>query len=46
MGEQLRSETARLMFANSEFLVLYDQAATDRAELATMLMRFCENVLA
>ncbi|KAB4807472.1 hypothetical protein GAG76_25710, partial [Bacteroides thetaiotaomicron] len=32
--ECLRSETARLMFANSEFLVLYSQAATDSAELA------------
>ena len=35
--ECLRSETARLMFANSEFLVLYNQAATDRAELAKLL---------
>lgn len=35
--ECLRSETARLMFANSEFLVLYNQAATDRAELANLL---------
>ena len=35
--ECLRSETARLMFANSEFLVLYNQAATDRAELARLL---------
>lgn len=28
---------ARLMFANSEFLVLLNQAATDRAELAKLL---------
>ena len=35
--ECLRSETARLMFANSEFLVLYNQAATDRAELSKLL---------
>lgn len=35
--ECLRSETARLMFANSEFLVLYNQAATDQAELAKLL---------
>ncbi len=30
--ECLKSETARLMFANSEFLLLFNQAATDRAE--------------
>jgi len=35
--ECLRSDTARLMFANSEFLVLLNQAATDRAELARLL---------
>ena len=35
--ECLRSDTARLMFANSEFLVLLNQAATDRAELAQLL---------
>ena len=35
--ECLRSETARLMFANSEFLVLLNQAATDRTELARLL---------
>ena len=35
--ECLRSETARLMFANSEFLLLLNQAATDRAELAKLL---------
>ena len=37
MEECLRSETARLMFANSEFLMLYNQAATDRQELAKLL---------
>jgi type IV secretory pathway VirB4 component len=37
MEECLRSDTARLMFANSEFLVLLNQAATDRAELAKLL---------
>lgn len=35
--ECLKSETARLMFANSEFLLLLNQAATDRAELARLL---------
>jgi type IV secretory pathway VirB4 component len=35
--ECLKSETARLMFANSEFLMLYNQAATDRQELAKLL---------
>lgn len=35
--ECLRSDTARLMFANSEFLILLNQAATDRAELARLL---------
>jgi len=35
--ECLKSETARLMFANSEFLLLFNQAATDRAELAKLL---------
>lgn len=35
--ECLRSDTARLMFANSEFLVLLNQAATDRAELVKLL---------
>ena len=37
MEECLRSETARLMFANSEFLLLFNQAATDRVELAQLL---------
>ena len=35
--ECLTSDTARLMFANSEFLMLFNQAATDRAELSTLL---------
>ena len=35
--ECLRSDTARLMFANSEFLLLFNQAATDRQELAKLL---------
>ena len=35
--ECLQSETARMMFANSEFLVLYNQAPTDRVELARLL---------
>lgn len=35
--ECLKSETARLMLANSEFLLLFNQAATDRAELAKLL---------
>jgi len=35
--ECLKSETARLMLANSEFLLMLNQAATDRAELAKIL---------
>ena len=35
--ELLRSDTARLMLANSEFLVLLNQSATDRDELAKLL---------
>lgn len=35
--ECLTSDTARLMFANSEFLMLFNQAATDRAELSSLL---------
>ncbi len=35
--ECLKSDTARLMFANSEFLLLFNQAATDRQELAKLL---------
>ena len=37
MDELLRSDTARLMLANSEFLVMLNQSATDRAELAKLL---------
>ena len=37
MEECLRSDTARLMFANSEFLMLFNQAATDRQELSNLL---------
>ena len=32
--ECLHSDTAHLMFANSEFLVLFNQTTTDRAELS------------
>lgn len=35
--ECLNSETARLMFANSEFLMLFSQAPTDQQELADLL---------
>ncbi len=35
--ECLKSETARLMLANSEFLLLFNQAATDRQELGKLL---------
>lgn len=35
--ELLRSDTARLMLANSEFLILLNQASTDREELAKLL---------
>lgn len=35
--ECLDSDTARLMFANSEFLMLFNQAATDREKLAQLL---------
>ena len=34
VDELLRSDTARLMLANSEFLILLNQSATDRDELA------------
>ena len=37
LEELLRSDTARLMLANSEFLVLLNQSATDRDELAKLL---------
>ena len=35
--ELLKSDTARLMLANSEFLILLNQATTDRDELAALL---------
>ena len=35
--ECLLSDTARMMFANSEFLLMFNQAATDRAELSRLL---------
>lgn len=35
--ELLKSDTARLMLANSEFLILLNQASTDREELAKLL---------
>ncbi len=35
--ELLRSDTARLMLANSEFLILLNQASTDQEELAGLL---------
>ena len=35
--ELLKSDTARLMLANSEFLILLIQATTDREELASLL---------
>ena len=34
VDELLRSDTARLMLANSEFLIMLNQSATDREELA------------
>lgn len=37
VDELLHSDTARLMLANSEFLVLLNQSATDREELAKLL---------
>ena len=37
VDELLRSDTARLMLANSEFLILLNQSATDRDELASLL---------
>ena len=35
--ELLKSDTSRLMLANSEFLILLNQATTDRDELASLL---------
>lgn len=37
VDELLRSDTAKQMLANSEFLVMLNQAATDREELAKLL---------
>ena len=37
IDELLRSETARLMLANSEYLVLLNQAASDREQLSSLL---------
>ena len=37
LDDLLQSHTARTMLANSEFLVILNQAATDRAELAQLL---------
>jgi len=37
VDEILRSDTARLMLANSEFLILLNQSPTDREELAHLL---------
>lgn len=37
VDEVLKSDTARLMLANSEFIVMLNQSATDRDELARLL---------
>ena len=37
VGDLLQSHTAKTMLANSEFLVMLNQAATDRIELAELL---------
>ncbi len=37
VGDLLESHTARTMLANSEFLVMLNQAATDRTDLARLL---------
>ena len=37
MEDLLRNELARTMLANSEFIVMLNQASTDRAELAKLL---------
>ena len=44
VDELLRSDTARLMLANSEFLVMLNQSATDRAELADNQLGYVTNV--
>lgn len=52
LDEILRSDTARLMLANSELLIMLNQAATDREELAKLLnisenqLSYITNVLA
>ncbi|WMJ22903.1 ATP-binding protein [Paludicola sp. MB14-C6] len=37
VGDMLQSHTARTMLANSEFIVMLNQASTDRIELAKLL---------
>ena len=37
LEEELRSQTARLMLSNSEFIIMMNQAPTDRQELAKLL---------
>lgn len=37
IGDMLQSHTARTMLANSEFLIMLNQASTDRMELAKLL---------
>jgi len=37
VDDLLQSHTARTMLANSEFIVMLNQAATDRVELAELL---------
>ena len=37
MEDLLQSHTARTMLSNSEFLIILNQAATDREELARLL---------
>ena len=37
VGEMLQSKDARWMLANSEFLIMLSQSASDRADLAELL---------
>ncbi|MBS6866598.1 MAG: hypothetical protein KH196_13045, partial [Oscillospiraceae bacterium] len=37
VGEMLRSKDARWLFANSEFIIMLSQSASDRADLAELL---------
>lgn len=37
VGEMLRSKDARWLFANSEFIIMLSQSASDRADLADLL---------